>query len=224
MIDGAPWPCDTLGGMTVSPATIEVFADLWCTFAHAGLRMAAEQRDLAGRDDVVFVVRAWPLELVNGSPMDVQKTADHVHELQEHVAPQLFQHVDLDHFPATTLSGLALVARARRHDLRLGERASFLLRDALFEHGQDISDAAVLQRLAADLGCGMPDEHDHVAVLDDYTEGQQRGVIGSPHWFDGASDVFCPALEITRGDGGLIIHDNTARLQQFLVRSFALHD
>jgi predicted DsbA family dithiol-disulfide isomerase len=210
--------------MPDSPPTIEVFADLWCTFAHVGLRMAADQRRQSGREDVVFVVRAWPLELVNGTPMDAQKVGEHVHELQEHVAPQLFRHVDLEHFPSTTLPGLALVARAYRHELRLGERAAFLLRDALFEHGQDIGDTVVLQRLADELGCGMPDALDDAAVLDEYAGGQRRGVVGSPHWFHGDGNVFCPALEIARGDAGLIIHENTARLQQFLAHSFASPD
>ena len=210
--------------MSDSPATIEVFADVWCTFAHVGLHMAAEQRRLADREDVVFVVRAWPLELVNGTPMDVQKTDDHVHELQEHAAPQLFQHVDLDHFPTTTLPALALVARASRHDLRLGEQAAFLVRDALFERGQDISDATVLRALADDLGCGVPDEQDHAAVLADHAAGRARGVVGSPHWFHGTADAFCPALEIDKGDRGLVIHQNAARLQEFLAHRFASPD
>ncbi len=210
--------------MIDSPATIEVFADLWCTFAHVGLRMAAEQRRAAGRDDVVFVVRAWPLELVNGAPMDPQKVDEHVHELQEHAAPQLFRHVDVEHFPTTTLPGLALIARAARHDVRLGERAAFLLRDALFEQGEDIGDTAVLRRLAGELGCGMPDDDDHAAVLADYAEGQRRGVMGSPHWFHGEADAFCPALQITRGDAALIIHENAERLNAFLTHSFQSPD
>lgn len=210
--------------MTDSPATIEVYADLWCTFAHVGLRMAADHRRLADREDVAFVVRAWPLELVNGEPMDAQKVGEHVHELQEHAASELFRHVDLEHFPTTTLPGLALIARAYRHDVRLGERAAFLLRDALFERGQDISDSDVLEQLAAELGCGMPDEHDRAAVLDDYADGRRRGVVGSPHWFRGTGDVFCPALDIARGDVGLIIHENAARLQEFLADAFRSPD
>ncbi len=179
---------------------------------------------MAGRGDVVFVVRAWPLELVNDGPMSVDKTAEHVHELQEHAAPQMFQHVDLGQFPTTTLPALALVARAYRQDLHLGERASFLVRDALFEHGQNIAEPDVLRDLAEQLGCGVPDDHDHAAVLDDYAEGRSRGVVGSPHWFHGATDAFCPALQIDRADLGLIIHENEIRLQEFLSHSFSAHD
>jgi hypothetical protein len=46
---------------------VEVFADVSCPFAHVGLRRLVEQRDKLARDDIVLRVRAWPLELVNGS-------------------------------------------------------------------------------------------------------------------------------------------------------------
>lgn len=45
---------------------IEVYADVWCPFAHVGLKAAAAVRDQFGRQNVSLVMRAWPLELVNG--------------------------------------------------------------------------------------------------------------------------------------------------------------
>jgi hypothetical protein len=39
---------------------IEVFAEIWCPFAHVRLRAVEEQSALAGRSDVVIWVRAWP--------------------------------------------------------------------------------------------------------------------------------------------------------------------
>ena len=135
--------------------TIEVFADIWCPFAHVGLRAIEEQRARAGRTDVAIRVRAWPLELVNGAPLDPTVTGEHAEELRDQVAPTLFQGLDLDHFPTSTLEALALANRAYRSDLQLGERVSFALRDALFEEGRDISDRAVLDDLAHDLG--VPD-------------------------------------------------------------------
>ncbi len=205
-------------------APIEVFADLWCTFAHVGLHFARERRDAAGLQHVPIVVRAWPLELVNGAPMDPAKVGEHVHELQEFAAPNLFQKVDLDHFPTSTLEGLALTARAYRIDPVLGERAAFALRDALFEHGQDISDAAVLRSIADELGTGLPDPDDHAEVLADFAEGTRRGVIGSPHYFHGSAQAFCPALDIERGDAGLTIRSNAERLDEFLSNCFPEHD
>ncbi|MEI7547828.1 MAG: DsbA family protein [Actinomycetota bacterium] len=195
---------------------IEVFADIWCPFTHVGLRAVAEQRQAAGRPDLGIVVRSWPLELVNGEPMDARKAQHHADDLREQVAPGLFADLDLDHFPTSTIDALALVVRAYRAGITLGERASFALRDALFEHGKDISDANVLQQIADDLGVGMPDDLDRDAVRADWDEGTARGVLGSPHFFCGDVSVFCPSLTITRDESGLTITADRTRFDAFL--------
>ena len=53
-------------------------------------------------------MRAWPLELVNGAPMDVDKTARNVPCLREQLGLALFNGFDPDNFPTTTLPALAL--------------------------------------------------------------------------------------------------------------------
>jgi 2-hydroxychromene-2-carboxylate isomerase len=152
--------------MSTSPgAVIEVFADIWCPFAHVGLRAVEEQRALSGRVDVAIRVRAWPLELVNGTPLDPLVTKEHADHLREQVVPNLFADLDVDHFPSSTLDALALANRAYRTDLQVGERMSFALRDALFEEGRDLSDRAVLEDVAVALGVGVPDDSDTAAVL-----------------------------------------------------------
>lgn len=195
---------------------LEVFADIWCSFAHIGLRTVAAHRAAAGRPDVAIVVRSWPLELVNGVPLSVAKTHEHIVELQEFVAPEAFAGFNPQHFPASTLDALALVACAYRSSLDLGERASFLVRDALFEDGRDIGDPAVITDLARQLGIGLPDASDRAKVTADWEEGKQRGVIGSPHFFANGRDVFCPSLHIERGDHGLTIHANASKIADFL--------
>lgn len=202
---------------------IEVFADLWCPFTHVGLRAVAEQRRLTGRTDVGIIVRAWPLELVNGHPMDPAGARQHADELIEQVAPTLFAGLDVEHFPTTTLPALALVERAYRSSVAAGERASFVLRDALFEEGQDISDADVLAHIAGELGVGLPDAADHDAIRSDWDEGKRRGVQGSPHFFAGNTNVFCPSLRISREapDAALTIRLDTSRLMAFLEQAFA---
>jgi len=198
---------------------IEVFADIWCPFAHVGLRAVAAERDRLGRDDVVLWVRAWPLEMVNGAPMDGHHAAERAKALREQVAPDMFRDVAPDNFPSTTLPALAMVARADAVDHRLGERATFLVRDALFEHGQDISDPLVLQQLADELGVGLPADTDHQQVLADYAEGQQRGVKGSPHFFGADGDVFCPSLQISRDENDqFVIAADRERLTSFVDR------
>src|SRR5579872_4650064 len=127
---------------------IEVYADIWCPFAHVGLRAVLRRRSELGRDDVTIRVRSWPLELVNNAPLDVDTTAQHIAELREQVATGLFAGFDRDHFPATTLPALALAVAAYRRDGRMGEAVSLALRDALFEQGQDVSRDDVLSRVA----------------------------------------------------------------------------
>jgi predicted DsbA family dithiol-disulfide isomerase len=211
-------------GPTSTPTApvIEVFADIWCPFAHVGLRAIEQQRTRAGRSELALWVRAWPIELVNGTPLDPRTTKEHADDLRDQVAPDLFGNLDVDRFPTSTLEALALANRAYRTELRLGERVSFALRDALFEDGQDISDPVVLEYLAHDLGVGMPDESDRAAVLADWREGQQRGVLGSPHFFCGDTDVFCPSLDITKDpvEGVSVVRD-VSRLTGFLERCLA---
>ena len=194
-------------------SAIEVFADIWCPFAHVGLRALDEQRRLSGRRDVAIRVRAWPLELVNGTALDPMTTNAHVEHLREQVAPLMFKDFRVDHFPTSTLEALALVERAYRTDTSLGERASFEVRDALFEQGRDISDQRVVADLADILGIGQPDDGDREAVLADW----RGGVLGSPHFFCGKTNSFCPSLQITKDpDLGISIQRDAARLTDFL--------
>jgi 2-hydroxychromene-2-carboxylate isomerase len=109
------------------------------------------------------------------------------------------------------------VAGAYGRGIGSGERASFAVRDALFERSQDVSDPVVLAGIADRLGVGMPDDADRQAVLDDWHTGQQRGVLGSPHFFAGDANVFCPSLTIDKNpDGSLTIAADRRRLDMFL--------
>ncbi len=196
---------------------IEVYADIWCPFAHVGLRRLVRRRDQIGRDDVVLRVRAWPLELLNGAPLDPRATAEHVDVLRAQVAPDLFAGFDADHFPGTTLPALALAAAAYRHSDSVGEAVSLALRDALFEEGRDISSAEVLGSVADAHGVGDVGDQDDESVRREWREGQSRGVKGSPHFFCGKEEAFCPALVITKDERDEIhIRRNTALLEAFM--------
>jgi len=191
-----------MGAREGAPPVIEVFADVLCPFAHVGLRAVAAHRHALGRDDVCLRVRAWPLELVNVAPLDPGHTAEHVADLRAQVAPGLFAGFDADRFPRTSLPALTLAASAYRAGDATGEAVSFAVRDALFEDGQDISAPGVLDAIACRFGVPAEDEAARASVLADWEEGCSRGVKGSPHFFCGTDDVFCPALRITRGPGG----------------------
>jgi len=200
---------------------IEVYADVWCPFAHVGLRSAVARRDTLARRDMVLQVRAWPLELVNGTPLDPMVTAGHVRDLRRQVAPDLFRHFDPEHFPRSSLSALALAAAAYRMEERTGEAVSLALRDALFEGGCDVSDPQVLAGLARAHGVDDPGDEDLETVYTQWHEGQSRGVRGSPHFFCGEAEALCPSLEISTDAGGhLDLRQNMGALEDFLARCF----
>ncbi len=197
--------------MSAIRPVVEVFADLACPFTHAGLRRFVERRAEAGRQDVVLRVRAWPLELVNGHPLDAHFIAEEVEEVRQQVAPTLFRGFSVSSFPSSSLPAFAVAAAAYRSGDDVGEAVSLRLRDLLFEEGEDIRDPRVLQQVAETYDLEVTDE-DRAAVDLDYAEGVQRGVVGSPHFFTGSGSFFCPALDISRDPAGhlRVVADPTA--------------
>ena len=84
--------------------TIEVFADIACPFTHVGLRRFVQRREELGRPDVTLLVRAWPLEVVNGQPLDPAATADKGRAVVDAAAQQLVRLLqELHDLPLATL-------------------------------------------------------------------------------------------------------------------------
>lgn len=198
---------------------VEVFADVGCPFTHVGLCRFVARRAVLGRSDVVLRVRAWPLELVNGRPLDPAFIAEEVDDLRSQLVPDLFTGFDPAAFPSTSLPAMALTATAAARDLVLGERVALAVRHALFEEGRDVADPSVLAAVAAAHGLPAPGEPpDLSAVLADHEEGRRRGVIGSPHFFVADGGFFCPSLDIQRVDGHLQITADEEGFARFLDR------
>ena len=206
--------------VTTARTTVEVFADVTCPFAHVGLRRFVTRREAVGLTRPILRVRAWPLELVNGAPLERDLVAQHVAELREQVAPDLFHGFDPDVLPLSSLPALELVAAAYEISDAAGEHLSMEVRDALFEHGTDIGDPDVLARLAADEGIAV----DHAAaapiVEHDYEEGRRRGVRGSPEFFLDGRGWYCPSLHIEQVDGALRIEPDLEAVEAFLTACF----
>ena len=205
----------------MSRPVVEVFADVACPFAHVGLRRVVRRRVELGVATPVLRVRAWPLELVNGVPLDPASVARHVAEIREQVEPGLFRGFDPARFPRSSLPALALTAHAYTAGDETGEQMSLALRDALFEEGADIADRQVLSDFAARFGLTAPGPTAEEAVLADLAEGRRRGVLGSPEFFLGEHGYFCPALSISSEGGHLVIVANPAVFDEFLDRCFA---
>ena len=213
-MSGRPRPPGDRDERLVAP--IEVFADICCPFAYVGLRRLIDRRRDLGRDEPRLRVRAWPLELVNGVPLDPELIGEEVDELRRQVAPDLFGRFEPAAFPPSSLPALAVAVVAYERDLATGEDVSLELRTALFEDGQNLADPRVLASIAARHGLRSPDEHDGRQVVEDWHEGQGRGVVGSPQFFIAGRGLFCPTLDIARVDGRLRISTDVDRLRSFL--------
>lgn len=196
--------------------TIEVYADVMCPFAYVGLRAFEQRRDERGGAEPVVVVRAWPLEVVNGRPHDAGHLAPEIEALRRQVAPGLFAGFDVDTFPTSTLPALAATAAAYRRHPAAGDAFALAVRVALFEQGRDISDPAVLAELARRLDVEEGTEADRAAVEADLAAGRARGVAGSPHWFTDAGDFFCPSLRIQRDGERWDVHFDRVGFDAFL--------
>jgi predicted DsbA family dithiol-disulfide isomerase len=193
---------------------IEVFADICCPFTHVGLRHLVARRDQIG-SRAVFRVKAWPLELVNGEPLAAALVAEEAAALRAQVAPDLFEGFDAARFPTTSLPALALAAAAYRRDSWVGERVSLALRDAVFEEGRDVGDPEVVAEIGRAHGVER-EAVDDATVLDEWHEGERRGVAGSPFFFAGGHGFFCPSLEIEHVDERLRISRDAEGLERFL--------
>jgi hypothetical protein len=199
---------------------LEVFADILCPFTHVGLRKVVERRDAVGSPTRIRT-HAWPLEWVNGVPVDPAKIAAEIEALRGAVTPDRFRGFDPGTFPATSVPALALAALAYERDLVTGETFSLAVRDALFEEGRDVSTSAVLDDLAGRLGLDRAAANvDRVRA--DYAAGRQRGVVGSPYFLVAGEGFFCPALDIAQVDGRFAVSFDAATFDDFVERALEM--
>lgn len=212
----------------MSRPTLEVFADVGCPFTHLGLLRFVDERRRRGRDDVVLRVRAWPLEWVNGKPLDAAFIAEEVDDIRGQVAHDQFRSFTEAAFPSSTVPAMCLSAAAAAAGPDVAEQVALAIRTALFEDGLDVGDDAVLARIAEAHDLSWPPDDDErsrleAAVDADWEEGRTRGVIGSPHFFFSSGDgFFCPALDVGRDEHGhLHVHADPEGFAAFLDEVFA---
>ena len=213
------------GWAETNMTTVEVFADVWCPFAHVGIQRWLARRNQAGRDDVRLRVYAWPLERVNNEKLSADHVRDEIQDLRQQVdIGDLFAGFSPARFPTTTIPALLLTDRAYEVSEECGELVALELRDRLWEHGQDISQPELLTAVAADHDIGLPARWEFGDAAErDWARGKARGVEGSPHFFAGEFDVFCPSLRIERvGSHHLSIEDTEARFDELCDVSFAV--
>ena len=187
--------------------TVEVFADVLCPFTHVGLHTLIDRRAERGLAEPTLRILAWPLQLINGKPLDPDHIAAEITALRGSVRPDLFRGFSVETFPKTSMTAFALAAAAdQTGDAVVSETVGMALRDAVFEQGLDIGRPEVVAEIAARFGLHPLDaDATDAAVRADWNEGRGRGVVGSPHFFTGAASWFCPGLAISRDDVGNFI-------------------
>jgi len=194
---------------------IDIYADIWCPFTHVGLRRLVKERDARALHTTIRVY-AWPLEFINGRPLDPQLAATEIAALRAAVSPDLFAGFTASRFPTTTIPALGLAAAAYRLGDDIGEKVSLRVRDAVFEEGRDIGDDAELRTIGREFGVEpMERSKAEAAVRADWERGTARGVQGSPHFFAGNRDWFCPSLRIRHEGSEFDISVDVARLDDF---------
>jgi predicted DsbA family dithiol-disulfide isomerase len=197
---------------------IEVFAEIGCPFTYLGLERLIAARDAAGVD-VHLRVRAWPLEWVNGAPLDPYEVEREVKALRDAVAPTTFAGFDPATFPRTSVPAFGLAAAAYLAGDMTGEAVSMALRRAVFEAGRDVSDPDVLREIGAPYGVAPLDmSAATAAVRCDWARGRARSVVGSPHFFAGDDDWFCPSLRIRHDASGYEVQRDAKSLEAFYER------
>ena len=198
--------------------TVEVYADITCPFTHVGLKRVVQHvKEMSAPAEVI--VRAWPLEWVNGTPLTVDAVIAKAQALTEQLGVDDFAGLRADAWPATTIPALNLAAIAYERDAATGLAVSLDLRAGLFERGDDISDADVLAQFADAHGLSAPIDAASQAVHADYDSGRERGVKGSPHFFVASDDFFCPALDLGHdSDGHLTARFDADMLAEFFAR------
>jgi predicted DsbA family dithiol-disulfide isomerase len=195
---------------------VEVYADIVCPFTHFALRRFAEARAARGLRTPLRV-RAWPLEWVNGAPVEPKLVAQEIEALERSVAHELFFGFNAERFPRSSILALGLVSVAYGAGDAIGEAVSFRLRDALFEEGRDISDANEVARIGAEVGLGPISISDARArVGSEWETGRRRAVQGSPHFFVAGREWFCPSLLIKHEGEKFDIDIDRARQGEFL--------
>ena len=198
--------------------TVEVYADITCPFTHVGLKRVVQHvNEMA--EPAQVIVRAWPLEWVNGTPLDLDAVLVKAQALTEQLGIDDFAGLRADAWPTTTIPALGLAAIAYEHDVTTGLAVSLELRAALFERGENVGDTDVLAEIAAAHGLPTPTGATSVAVQADYDGGRTRGVRGSPHFFVASDDFFCPALDLGHdSDGHLTARFDADMLADFFAR------
>jgi len=170
-------------------ATITIWSDIHCPWATVTVHRLRRERERQGLD-VVFELRAWPLELINeeGTPRRIME--QEIAVLGNH-EPELFSRFDGESWPSTFMPAFELVAAARRvGGARAAEEVDYALRRRFFRSSADVSLRHELRQAVLDAGLDAgavmhvwDTEPVRADVLTDYERSKELPIQGSPTVF-----------------------------------------
>jgi predicted DsbA family dithiol-disulfide isomerase len=221
----------------VAPGTVVVYSDIGCPWAHlAVFRLHRARAALGLESDLVFDMRAFPLEIFNEQPTP-KKILDAEISVAGALDPdagwQMWQGSEAE-YPVTMLPALEAVQAAKQQSLRASEQLDRALRVALFGKSRTISMRHEILEIAE--RCSLVDVRKLAEALD---EGRARSTVmdqkeiaegdavdGSPHVFlpDG-TDVHNPGVDLEwegeHGKGFPIVKSDDPTIYESLLRNAA---
>jgi predicted DsbA family dithiol-disulfide isomerase len=219
----------------VAPATIAIYSDIGCPWAHLAVyRLHVTRKRLGLEDAVAFDHRAFPLEVFNerATPWRILSAEVPVAGgLDQGAGWQIWQAEPFT-WPVTTLLALEAVQAAKEQGPQASERLDRALRVALFGRSRCISLRHVVLEVAAETGIDVPalrealdDGRARRSVFEHQREASDDEVMGSPHLFlpDG-TDAHNPGIEMEwSGEHGqgfpMVAKDDPAVYEDLLRRA-----
>lgn len=216
---------------------VVVFADIACPWAHVAVHRLHETRARLGLDDrVVFDMRAFPLELLNGQPTP-KKSLDAEIPVTGALEPdagwQMWQRPEHE-YPVTMLPALEAVYAAKEQEPRLAEQLDRALRRGFFGASRNVSMrheileiAATVPGLDADvLAAALDDGRARGALAADREIAESDQVKGSPHVFlPGGDDAHNPGIEMhwegPHGEGFPVVDSDDPTIYERLLTAAA---
>lgn len=216
-----------------------MWADPGCPWATLALyRLHRARRDAGAEDRLVFDIRAFPLELLNGQPtprLIVDAEIPVVGGLEPDIGMSLWSG-RVDAYPVTTLLAFEAIMAAKEQGAGPADRLDLALRLALFRDSLCISLHHVICEVAgrvegldaAALEDALRSGRHRPRVFTDKEEAESTGVQGSPHLFlpDG-SDMHNPGITMHKtddfGEGGypIVEKDEPGVYEDIVKRSVA---